>query len=132
LSSSEDPDYIAELFAAFGPVKVRRMFGGAELFADGLMIGLVDNGVIYLKADEHTIPAFERESLGPFTYETKSGTHTLASYWRMPERLYDDSDELARWARQALDVAQRTAQRKSSVRQPRAQTKPGRKRASRK
>jgi DNA transformation protein len=130
LSSSENPDYIAELFAAFGPVKVRRMFGGAGLFADGLMIGLVGNGVIYLKADEHTIPAFERESLGPFTYETKSGTHTLASYWRMPERLYDDPDELARWAKQALDVARRTSQRKSPVRPPHTKTKPERKRAS--
>jgi DNA transformation protein len=130
LSSSEDPDYIAELFTAFGPIKVRRMFGGAGLFADGLMIGLVDDGVIYLKADDHTIPAFESESLGPFTYETKSGTHTLASYWRMPERLYDDPDELARWARQALDVARRTVQRKSSVRRPRIKTV--RKRTSRK
>ena len=63
MSSAEDPDYIAELFAAFGPVKVRRMFGGAGLFVDGLMIGLVGDGVIYLKADEHTIPAFEREDL---------------------------------------------------------------------
>jgi DNA transformation protein len=96
LSKLGDPEYIAELFAVFGPVKVRRMFGGAGLFVDGLMIGLVGEGVIYLKADENTIPAFEREDLKPFSYKTKTGTHTLASYWRMPERLYDEPDELAR------------------------------------
>ena len=132
MNSAEDPDYIAELFAAFGPVKVRRMFGGAGLFVDGLMIGLVSDGVIYLKADGQTAPAFEREDLKPFSYETKTGTHMLASYWRMPERLYDDPDELARWATQALEVARRTAQKKSSARSPRTKAKTGRKRASKK
>ena len=108
------------------------MFGGAGLFVDGLMIGLVSDGVIYLKADEQTAPAFAREDLKPFSYETKTGTHTLGSYWRMPERLYDDPDELARWAAQALEVAQRTAQRKSPARSPRTKAKTGHKRASKK
>ena len=35
------------------------------------------------------------------------------SYWRMPDRLYDDPDELASWARDALGAAQRAAARKS-------------------
>ena len=59
-----DAEAIGELFREFGPVSVRRMFGGAGIFVDGLMIGLVSDGVIYLKADGETIPAFEREGLG--------------------------------------------------------------------
>ena len=106
-----DPARLEELFSAFGPVVVRRMFGGAGLFVDGLMFGLVADGVIYLKADEHTIPAFKRERLAAFSYPTKTGTHTLTSYWRMPERLYDDPEELARWAAQARDAARRKAAR---------------------
>ena len=85
------------------------MFGGAGIFVDGLMIGLVSDGVIYLKADSATIPEFEREGQAPFTYATKNGAHTLTSYWRMPERLYDDADELARWAREANAVALRAS-----------------------
>jgi DNA transformation protein and related proteins len=114
--SGIDPEYLADLFSAFGPVSVRRMFGGAGLFAEGLMIGLVSGGVIYLKADEQTIPAFEREGLGPFSYKTKTGSNTINSYWRMPERLYDDPEELAQWARQALGVAQRNVARKAPSR----------------
>ena len=45
---SWDSDFIVELFAVFGPVSVRRMFSGAGVFADGLMIALVVDGVIYL------------------------------------------------------------------------------------
>jgi DNA transformation protein len=107
-----DAEAIGELFSEFGPVSVRRMFGGAGIFVDGLMIGLVSDGVIYLKTDAETYLAFVREGRAPFTYPTRNGTHTLTSYWRMPDRLYDDSGELARWARDAHAVALRAADKK--------------------
>jgi DNA transformation protein len=101
------PDDIRELFIAFGPVVVRRMFGGAGVYADGTMFALLHDGVIYLKADAHNAPAFEREQLPPFTYRTKEGKRGVMSYRRMPDRLYDDPDELATWAREALAAARR-------------------------
>jgi len=104
-----EADDIRDMFAGFGPVSVRRMFSGAGVFADGVMIALVARGVIHLKADEHTAPKFEREGLRPFTYATKKGERALMSYWRMPDRLYDDPDELAFWAREALAAARRSA-----------------------
>ena len=105
------PEDIQELFSAFGVVAVRRMFGGAGIYADGTMFALVADSVIYLKADELSTPAFERESLPPFTYATKDGKRGVMSYRRMPERLYDDPDELVTWARDALAAAQRTGVR---------------------
>jgi DNA transformation protein len=116
-----DPDHVQELFAAFGPVSVRRMFGGAGVFADGLMIAIVAGGVIYLKTAPNGTGAFEREQCGPFSYATKDGTRQLTSYWQMPERLYDDSDELAQWARTALAVAQAGQAAKA---RPKRQAKP--------
>ena len=101
------PDDIRELFSAFGPVEVRRLFGGAGIFADGTMFALVSNGVVYLKVDAHNAPAFDREQLEPFTYGTKTGRRGVMSYRRMPDRLYDDPEELAVWARAALAAAGR-------------------------
>ena len=118
--SGADPEYLAELFAGFGPVAVRRMFSGAGVFAGGLMIALVVEGVIFLKADDETIPQFEAEGLSPFSYQRKGRPRTIMSYWRMPERLYDDPDELAEWARQSMAVAQR-----SGARAKRARSKAG-------
>ena len=132
--SGADPEYLAELFAGFGPVTVRRMFSGAGVFADGLMIALVVDGVIFLKADEETIPQFEGEGLSPFSYQRKGGRRTIMSYWRMPERLYDDPDELAGWARRSMAVAQRSGakarrpRRKPNLRKKPAAKKPARKR----
>jgi DNA transformation protein and related proteins len=111
-----DAEAIRELFAEFGPVDVRRMFGGAGIFVGDRMIGLVAREVIYLKADAETIPTFEREGLAPFSYATRNGEHKLTSYWRMPDRLYDDPEELARWAHRARAAALRMADKKRSTR----------------
>jgi DNA transformation protein len=108
------PEDIRELFAAFGTVTVRRMFGGAGIYAAQTMFALVHDGVIYLKADAHNAAAFEREGLAPFTYTTRHGKRGVMSYRRMPDRLYDDPDELAAWAREALAAARRRAARKGS------------------
>ena len=106
-----DPEFIRDLFAQFRPVTVKRMFSGAGLFCDGLMFGLVIRDVIYLKADATSIPDFEREGSAPFTYirGKNSGrpSHHALPYWRLPERLYDDADELAVWAARAFAIAER-------------------------
>jgi DNA transformation protein len=109
LSAGIDPDHVVEMFADFGPVLVRRMFGGAGIYRDGLMFGLVSGGLIYLKADAESVPAFEREGSKPFEYVTKRGRRGVMSYWRLPERLYDDPADLAHWSRQAFSAAQRAA-----------------------
>jgi DNA transformation protein len=75
------------------------------------MFGLVFDGAIFLKVDDASIPEFEREGSVPFVYtRAKSpgrvGRHSL-SYWRLPERLYDDPEELASWAKRAFAIAER-------------------------
>ena len=115
-----DPEFIRELFAPFGPVAVKRMFGGAGIFRDGLMFGLIIRDVIYLKVDDTNADDFKREGSTPFTYTRgrKSGRpseHALP-YWRLPERLYDDPDELAAWARRALAERKKLGPRKLSKR----------------
>src|SRR5262249_25762878 len=109
------PDDISDLFSAFGPVSVRRMFGGAGIYADGTMFALIARGMIYLKADEKNAPAFERENLPPFTYAAKGGKRGVMSYRRMPDRLYDDPEELATWARDALAAARRSGAHKPAT-----------------
>ena len=93
-----------------GPVSVRRMFGGAGVYADGVMFGLVADDTLYLKVDDLTKSAFEAEGLAAFVYEGRGKTIAM-SYWRIPERLLDDPDEMRSWARTALGVAGRKARR---------------------
>jgi DNA transformation protein and related proteins len=107
-----DRDFLAELFAGFGPVTIRRMFSGFGISADGINFALALRGGIYLRADEQTIEHFESEGARPFQYQTRAKTVTVNSYWQLPERLYDDPQALTDWARAALAAAQRAALRK--------------------
>jgi DNA transformation protein len=100
-----DADRIVEAFAAFGPVVVRRMFGGFGIYCEGTMFALAHDGHVYLKADRDRAAAFEREGQGPFTYTARGGKRVVMSYWGLPDRLYDDPDELAVWARTSLALA---------------------------
>jgi DNA transformation protein and related proteins len=104
-----DHEFLRELFSPFRPVVVRKLFGGAGISVDGVTFAIVVRGAIYLKVDDASIPAFEREGSRPFTYTRPKGRNkpVSMSYWRLPERLYDDPDELATWAERSLAIAQR-------------------------
>jgi len=99
-----DPEFIRELFAQFRPVTVKRMFGGAGVFVEGLAFAVVFDGVIYLRVDEASIADFEREGSKPTP--GRAGRPSR-NFWRLPERLYDDPDDLAVWAARALAIAER-------------------------
>lgn len=85
----------------------------------------MNDGSIYLKADENSIPDFEREGSRPFTYTRGQRGPVALPYWRLPERLYDDPDELAAWAAHSFAVAERKkfAPRAKAKRKPAARRK---------
>ncbi|MCA6121614.1 TfoX/Sxy family protein [Bradyrhizobium sp. WSM 1704] len=107
-----DREFLTDLFADFGPVTLRRMFSGYGISADGANFALALRAGLYFRADEETIPQFEAEGSKPFQYQTRSKTVLVNSYWQLPARLFDDTEELAVWARSALAAAQRAALRK--------------------
>ena len=106
-----DRDFLIDLFADFGPVTIRRMFSGYGISVDGVNFALALRAGLYFRADEQNIPQFEAEGSGPFQYQQRktAKTVTVNSYWQLPARLFDDSEDLASWARAALAAAQRAA-----------------------
>src|SRR5215207_6363855 len=107
-----DRDFLIDLFADFGPVTIRKMFSGYGISADGTNFALSLRAGLYFRADDQTIPQFEAEGSKPFQYQTRTKTVTVNSYWQLPARLFDDSEDLGVWARAALAAAQRAALKK--------------------
>src|SRR3954464_4234731 len=107
-----DRDFLIELFSGFGPVTIRRMFSGFGISAEGTNFALALRSGVYLRADEQTVARFEAEGSKPFQYQTRTKTSTVASYWELPARLFDDPEELTGWARAALAAAERAALKK--------------------
>ena len=98
-------DFVTDQLSAFGPVRIRNMFGGAGVYADDVMFALIADDTLYLKADESSVPAFKAEGMGPFVYEAEGKKPIAMSYWELPPRLLEEADELAQWARQAHGIA---------------------------
>jgi DNA transformation protein and related proteins len=113
-----DREFLTDLFADFGPVTIRRMFSGYGISVDGINFALSLRAGLYFRADDETIPRFEAEGSKPFSYQTSTRSVTVASYWQLPARLFDDTEELSEWARAALGAAQRAALKKRA-RKPR-------------
>lgn len=101
-------ELVKDLLADFPPVSVRRMFSGAGLFADGAMFALIVDDTLYLKAGGIDRAAFAAEGLEPFSY-SRNGRTVALSYWRAPERLLDDAEEMQAWASRALAAAKKAA-----------------------
>jgi DNA transformation protein len=115
-----DPHRFDDLFAEFGPIRLRRFFGGEGIYAGDTMIGMVfNNDTIYFKTDAETRKAFDTENCKPFTFY--KGKELITTTWlSLPDRLYDDPGELARWARAALDVAKAAPSAKKKARKAKA------------
>lgn len=97
-------EYLLDQLHWLGLVSSRRMFGGAGLFLDGLMFGLVIDNTLYLKADAETRALYEAVGCGPMCYERKGKTVAL-SYYQLPEEVLDDRDQLVDWVNGAYAVA---------------------------
>jgi len=102
-----------DLFAEFGPIRLKRFFGGEGIYADEVMIALVSKDVIYFHTNSETRAAFLAEGCKPFTFLKRSKNEMIATHWyALPDRLYDDPEELAQWARVALDAMRNSATEK--------------------
>jgi DNA transformation protein len=115
--------FVSEQLALLGGITMRRMFGKTGVFCDGLMLAMVRDDALYFRVDEGNRAAFkEAESFPPLNYAKKGGTIDLA-FWRAPERLFDEPDELVAWARAALAAAGLVAAKRERT-APRRRAKP--------
>ena len=101
-------DHLRDVWRPLGHVTARRMFSGAGVYVDGVIISIVrGDGSIYLKVDTQTRGIFEAVGSSPFTYARKTGTRSLHSYWQLPADPFDDPDALLNYGRLALAASRR-------------------------
>ena len=95
--SADFLDFLQDQLRGLGRITSRRMFSGAGLYCEGVIFALILRDTLYFKA----------EGLEPFSYEASGQKRTVGAYWQIPERLFDDPDEMLEWARGALAAGRR-------------------------
>lgn len=120
VASDSFAEFLREQLAPLGRVTMRRMFGKTGVFCDGVMLGMVTDNTLYVRVDDQNRAIFkEAASHPPLSYE-KQGSSIDLAFWRVPERLFDEPDELVTWARAALAAARRVAAKRGRTASGRA------------
>ena len=123
VASATFAEFLREQLAPLGCITVRRMFGKTGVFCDGVMFGMVTENTLYFRVDDQNRVTFrEAEAFPPLNYAKKGSTIDL-SFWRVPERLFDEPDELVTWAQAALAAARRVAAKRERT-APKQKLKP--------
>ncbi|MBI5387121.1 MAG: TfoX/Sxy family protein [Verrucomicrobia bacterium] len=97
-------NYVVDQLSRWGDVSVRRMFGGAGLYREGRMFGLIADDVVYLKVDDSNREDFLRAGSSPFKPYPDKGKTAVMSYYQVPSAVLEDPNELAQWAQRSLDI----------------------------
>ena len=84
--------YVLDQLSAWGNVSARKMFGGAGLYRDGKMFGLVAEDVVYLKVAESNRDKFLTAGSSPFNPFPNSPT--VLSYFEIPPDILENPERL--------------------------------------
>ena len=120
--------WLEEALEPMGKLSLRRMMGGATLYLDGTIFGIMVDGELWLKSDAEADAFWDTVSRERFTVAFKDGSIDQMNYRRAPSDVYDDADELQRLVSVSLEAGRRRVVKKRPKRGAAASA--GRSRAS--
>ncbi len=103
--SNDFLEYILDQLSRWGDVTSRRMFGGVGLYRDGKMFALISDNIMYLKVNETNTDKYVKAGSLPF--KPFPNRPTIMSYFEVPPDILEDSDDLIKWAKEALSIQQK-------------------------
>jgi DNA transformation protein len=109
---------------ALGGVRTRQTDGAIGLFLQGVLFGLIQDGILLFRVDARTRAAYDAAEAGeggdgdgdgdggedagtPFD-PPGGGAMTVAAFRRVPPFVLDDEDTLADWGKAAWEAAKRS------------------------
>jgi len=98
-------EFVADQLSTLRSVEIKRMFGGAGLYFDGRMFGLIDQDSLYLRVDDETRPEFLARGMTPFHPVRRDPKRVSLNYYQLPAEVLEDSEELVVWAKRAIKAS---------------------------
>jgi DNA transformation protein len=104
--------WVQEALEPMGTLSMRKMMGGATLYLDGTIFAIMVDGELWMKSDVEADPIWDEVSRDRFTVTFKDGTVDRMNYRRAPSDVYDDAEEMQRWASVSLEAGRRRVVKK--------------------
>ncbi len=102
-------DFIVEdVLGYIEGVTSKGMFGGHCIFLDGLAVGLIIDGELYLKADKNLVAQYKKEGLYPFTYKGNKNKVYEMSYVNVPIETLENREKMEERIYESFEISRRT------------------------
>ena len=101
--------WVEESLEPRGRVTMRKVMGGATLYLDGDVFGIMNEGELWFKADDETNAVWDEAGCDRFSVTFKDGRVDTMNYRRAPSDVYDEPDAMQHWARLAQEAGLRAA-----------------------
>jgi DNA transformation protein and related proteins len=105
-------EFVLDQLSALPDVRAKAMFGAHGIYSGDHFFGILDEGRLFFKTDAASAADYSARGMGPFTYEPKGRTMTMA-YHEVPPDVLEQPHELALWARKAIQLAASAKQKKA-------------------
>ncbi len=97
---------VVALLAELGEIRARAMFGGHGLYCGATFFGLIATDRLYFKVNDDSRGEYTARGTEPFS---PSPGKVMKSYYEVPREVFENDEELVRWARRAVEVAEVSA-----------------------
>lgn len=95
-------DFVVDQLRDLPGLRVRRMFSGFGFYSGENFFGIIARSRLYFKTDARSRKAYLQRGTEPFRPKPNQ---ELPSYYEVPLEILEDSDQLIKWAQEALRVA---------------------------
>jgi DNA transformation protein len=107
-------EYLHEQMSLVEPITIKRMSGGAGVYARGYFFALIDDDTVYFKTDDSNRGDYLTMKSPPFAPYGEE--HGSMDYYELPDVILDNPAKLKVWMEKSIDVAMRAKNRKGGVR----------------
>ena len=111
-------DYIVEdVLEHVGDVTARSMFGGWAIYLDGVIVGIIAEGELYLKATKELVVEYKKQGLYPFTYDKGDGKTYEMAYMSVPIETLEDREAIKERVMESYEISVQAKKSKSKLKE---------------
>lgn len=98
-------DYILyDILGGVPGMTARSMFGGWGIYKEGVIVGIIVDGELYLKSDHVQKKRLEEEGCYPFVYVAR-GKQVSMAYMSVPEEVLENPDRIEERVYESYEIS---------------------------
>lgn len=106
---AKQPSYVAyileEALIDVPGLSARPMFGAYGMYKDGIFFAIIEDDELFFKVNDETVHEYIKRNSKQFTYGLKNGEISKMNYWKVPDEILEDREEIVSWIERSVQVA---------------------------